>query len=59
MILDTKYNVMQRVIIRDIDSPGLIIKLEVQPGIVMYNVQYWLNGDQKFAWLTEQDLQEI
>lgn len=56
MRIETEFDLKQKVIVKELDTQGIIIKLEVQPGILLYNVCYWLNGEQKYCWVQEDEL---
>ena len=57
MNINIKFAPKQKIVIKELETPGLIIKIEIQPDVVLYNVQYWLNGEQKFAWLMEDEIE--
>lgn len=59
MSINCKFNMLQNVNIKALDTPGTIIKIEIQPGLYLYNVQYWLNGEQKYCWVQDSDLEDI
>lgn len=58
MLIKTRYELKQKVNIKELEIPGIIVKVEVKPGVLLYNVQYWLNGKQEYAWLMEDDIIE-
>lgn len=55
MNIVTKYDLHQTVTIKELDTEAVIISFEMA-GVLLYKVQYWLNGEQKYAWCFEDDL---
>lgn len=61
MTITTKFNVYQRVRIKEINTPATIVEIKITCacGTVLYNCEYWGPGEIKCAWLFERELEEI
>jgi hypothetical protein len=57
MELNTKFDILQKVKIKELDQPATVIKFEYQGIEPLYNVQYWWNGELKYVWLLERELE--
>jgi hypothetical protein len=57
MELKTKFDILQKVKIKELDQSATIIKFEYQGIEPLYNVQYWWNGELKYVWLLERELE--
>jgi hypothetical protein len=56
MNIITKFELHRSVVIKDLQPlMGTVIKIEFS-GVLLYNVQYWWNGEQKYAWCFEDDI---
>lgn len=56
MDLKTKFDILQRVCITEIDAPATILKIQYEGVAVLYNLDYWWNGEIKNVWLYEREL---
>ena len=57
MTIEFKYNLKQRVMIKEIQRPGIIEIMQVDSLGVMYRVACWDNSERKTVWLYEDELE--
>jgi len=56
MNIVTKFELHQSVVIKELQPlMGTVVKIEFS-GVLLYSVQYWWNGEQKYAWCFEDDI---
>lgn len=56
MNLATKFDIFQKVWIVEIAMAATIIQIKYDGLSIIYNVEYWWNGDIKSVWLFEREL---
>jgi len=56
MQLSTKFDVEQRVRIVEIAQPAIVLEIKYDGARVIYNLEYWWNGEIKSVWLYEREL---
>ena len=61
MIIETKYEIMQSVIICALGAgvPAKVIEITQTRGSLLYRIQYWLDGDLKYVYLTEDEIAKV
>ena len=59
MTITTKFSMRERVLIPELELSGRIVEISVEINGHSYRVQYFVNGEQKFAWLMDDDLEAI
>ena len=59
MNLVTKFDVYQRVIIKELGLPALIVAIKFDGAKILYELEYWWNSELKVVWQFEGDIQEI
>ncbi len=56
MQLVTLFDILERVRIIEIDCPATVLKIQFEGLGVLYQLEYWWNGEVKSAWLYEREL---
>jgi len=56
MNIEAGFAIKERVHIPAIDIPGRIWEIKFNGCAVLYNVEYWLEGEIKSIWLAEDEL---
>lgn len=56
MRIETAFDLLQRVRIVEIEQPATILKIQYEGVAVLYNLEYWWNGEIKNVWLFEREL---
>jgi hypothetical protein len=56
MQLSTQYNIMDRVRIVKINVTGTVAKIQYEGLAILYQVDYWWNGEIKSTWLYEHEV---
>ena len=56
MQLSTAFDLLQRVRIIEIDQPATVLKIQFEGIGVLYQLDYWWNGEIKSVWLYEREL---
>lgn len=57
MLIDIKYNLGQRVMIKDIKTPGRITEIRIDaPSTYYYRVAYWIEGHLNHVELCEDEI---
>lgn len=56
MILETKFNVLQRVTIIELDAPATIQEIRFNGLSIIYCLEYWNNGEIRCVNLFESEL---
>lgn len=52
-----KFDLHDRVIIREIQRPGIIVGLLIDHLGVQYHVRYWDNSDKNYVWLQADEIE--
>lgn len=52
-----KFDLSQRVLIREVQRPGMVEALTIDYLGVQYRVAYWDNSDRKTVWLKEDEIE--
>lgn len=56
MQFSTKFDIEQRVRIIEIAQPAMVIEIKYDGVHLIYNLEYWWNGEIKSVWLFEREL---
>lgn len=56
MKLVTLFDILERVRIIEIDVPATVLKIQFDGLGVIYQLEYWWNGEIKSVWLYEREL---
>jgi len=56
MQLSTAFDLLQRVRIIEINQPATVLKIQFESIGVLYQLEYWWNGEIKSVWLYEREL---
>lgn len=59
MNLVTAFDVYQRVIIKELRLPALIVAIKFDGAKTLYELEYWWNSELKACWQFENEIQEI
>lgn len=59
MNLVTAFDVYQRVIIKELGLPALIVAIKFDGAKILYELEYWWNSELKVVWQFENEIQEI
>lgn len=51
------FDLNQKVLIREVQRPGMVEALTIDFLGVQYRVAYWDNGDRKTVWLKQDELE--
>jgi len=58
MIIETRYDIGQKVIISEVQTIAVIESIEYSFGDrIMYKLIYWLNGERKETWVLQQEIE--
>jgi hypothetical protein len=57
--LVTAFDVYQRVIIKELGLPALIVAIKFDGAKILYELEYWWNSELKVVWQFENEIQEI
>lgn len=57
MIIKTKFDIGQHLKIIGIDQPTTIIAIKQDGKDLFYECKYWWNGELKFVWLSESEIE--
>lgn len=52
-----KFNLRDKVMVREIQRPGVVEVLSIDNLGVQYRVFYWNNGDRQSVWLSEDEIE--
>ena len=58
MTLTFKYDLRQRVLIKEIQRPGVVDMIQVDNTGILYRVSYWNESARNATWLYEDELEE-
>lgn len=53
-----EFSIRDRVLIREIQRPGVIEAITIDYFGIQYRVSYWDNSERKSVWLPEHELEE-
>lgn len=51
-----KFNIKDKVLVREIQRPGVVDAMTVDYLGIQYRVAYWDNSERKTVWLPEEEL---
>ena len=57
--VETKFNILDRVRIIEIGSPATVLKVQFHGIGILYQLEYWMNGEIKTVWLYEGELKAM
>jgi hypothetical protein len=56
MTITSKFNILDRVTIKEIESEARILKIQFDGLMVSYELEYWMDGNIKTVYLYEDEL---
>ena len=58
MKIETKYNLMQEVKIKELNLYGVIECISIDMNLLQYRIVYWNKGDRENNWLYEFEIEK-
>jgi hypothetical protein len=59
MTVEFRFELKQRVLVKEIQRPGRIDMIQIDNLGVMYRVAVWDNGERKQIWLFDDEIEEF
>ena len=56
--MDLKFRLHQRVMIKEIERPGIVKQINIADGGIQYEVRYFWDGEVKTVWFYADELME-